>query len=123
MQVFPPVNPPAIASAEASGAPCSLRSARSAIKMKPARSGSPSPGAREPMTVPAQFQVLSGAATGTKYELAKAETRIGRHPDCEVKIDLSAASRFHAHIIKDGEQHYIEDLGSRNKTYVNGKPI
>ncbi|HVJ80808.1 MAG TPA: SpoIIE family protein phosphatase [Planctomycetia bacterium] len=73
--------------------------------------------------MPAQFQVLSGAATGTKYELAKAETRIGRHPDCEVKIDLSAASRFHAHIIKDGEQHYIEDLGSRNKTYVNGKPI
>jgi sigma-B regulation protein RsbU (phosphoserine phosphatase) len=71
--------------------------------------------------VAATLQILNGKTAGTKHPLTHPITRIGRHPDCEIQIDISAASRFHAHVIKDGDGFLIEDLGSRNKTFVNGK--
>jgi phosphoserine phosphatase RsbU/P len=72
--------------------------------------------------VTATLQILNGKTAGTKHSLTHPITRIGRHPECEIQIDISAASRFHAHVVKDGVAYLIEDLGSRNKTYVNGKP-
>ena len=71
--------------------------------------------------VTATLQILNGKTAGTKHPLLQPITRIGRHPDCEIQIDISAASRFHAHVVKDGESYLIEDLGSRNKTFVNSK--
>jgi len=71
--------------------------------------------------VTATLQILNGKTAGTKHPLSQPITRIGRHPDCEIQIDISAASRFHAHVVKDGESYLIEDLGSRNKTFVNSK--
>src|SRR5262249_7167284 len=32
-------------------------------------------------------------------------------------------SRRHAKITRDGKHYFIEDLGSRNKTYVNGRKV
>jgi sigma-B regulation protein RsbU (phosphoserine phosphatase) len=67
------------------------------------------------------MQILNGKTAGTKHILTHPITRIGRHPECEIQIDISAASRFHAHIVQENGAHLIEDLGSRNGTFVNGK--
>src|SRR5207249_752062 len=51
------------------------------------------------------------------------KTVLGRDPNCQVVINGSAVSRAHAHILRAGEKFYIEDLMSRNKTYVNNQEL
>ncbi len=51
------------------------------------------------------------------------ETVIGRHPDCQLIVDEGAISRRHARIYAQQGQLLIEDLGSRNGTYVNNRMI
>lgn len=48
---------------------------------------------------------------------------IGRHPDCEVVIDDNSVSRRHARISCEEGHFYLEDLGSRNGTEINGSQI
>jgi DNA-binding winged helix-turn-helix (wHTH) protein len=50
---------------------------------------------------------------------------IGRDPDCHVWLDVSGVSRRHARIEveRGGERVRIEDLGSKNGTFVNGSPV
>lgn len=45
---------------------------------------------------------------------------IGRGPDCDVVIQDSKASRRHCKLTRNEEGFLLEDLGSRNGTYVNG---
>jgi serine phosphatase RsbU (regulator of sigma subunit) len=48
---------------------------------------------------------------------------LGRHPDCDIVLDAAAVSRQHAQIVTDNGQFLIEDLHSRNGTFVNGQLI
>jgi DNA-binding winged helix-turn-helix (wHTH) protein len=50
---------------------------------------------------------------------------IGRDPDCEVWIDASGVSRRHARIdlVRGGDGMRVEDLGSKNGTFLDGSPI
>lgn len=57
------------------------------------------------------------------FEMTTAETVIGRHPECTFQINSNMVSRKHAKIVKDGNQFVVEDLGSGNGTFVNGKKI
>ena len=45
--------------------------------------------------------------------------RLGRSPDCEVVIEHEGISRMHAVLRMASGRIEIEDLGSRNGTYVN----
>lgn len=69
------------------------------------------------------LQVLSGKNAGTKYDVGPSKIRLGRDPTCEVHIDLNAVSRTHAVIFPDDGRLWIQDLKSRNGTYVNGKRV
>jgi pSer/pThr/pTyr-binding forkhead associated (FHA) protein len=51
------------------------------------------------------------------------ELTIGRLPDNELVIDNPAVSGHHARVFLDGEQYVVEDLRSRNGTYVNEKHV
>ena len=42
---------------------------------------------------------------------------MGRGAECEVCIPAKSLSRAHAVLMVDGGTHFIQDLGSRNKTY------
>ena len=69
------------------------------------------------------LQVLSGKNNGAKFEFHAPISRMGRHPDCEIHIDLGAVSRVHAQVVQEDGKSFIEDLQSRNGTFVNGKKI
>lgn len=73
--------------------------------------------------MPQTIEFVTGDRAGAKVDLTQETVRLGRHPTCEVVIDLNSVSRFHAHLIKEGDQYLIEDLKSRNGTFVNGKKI
>jgi sigma-B regulation protein RsbU (phosphoserine phosphatase) len=66
---------------------------------------------------------LSEPNRGQRFELRERESLLGRHPDCHVVIDVSQISRHHALIKFDGKDYFVEDLGSRNFTYLNGKKL
>jgi hypothetical protein len=59
---------------------------------------------------------LSGA--GLEIVLHQGENLIGRSPDAHVRIDSPKVSRNHAKITIDGDTAMVEDLGSKNGTFV-----
>ncbi|MDZ4848260.1 MAG: SpoIIE family protein phosphatase [Pirellulaceae bacterium] len=71
----------------------------------------------------AYLNALTGTALGKRYELDRIETIMGRHPECHVVLDSGAVSRQHAKIVRDGDRYMLEDLKSRNGTFVNGRLI
>lgn len=60
-------------------------------------------------------------APSDRFELDRDEMRIGRHPDCDIVVDAGAVSRYHAKLLHAGNDWSVEDLGSRNGTFVNGQ--
>jgi hypothetical protein len=55
--------------------------------------------------------------------LTKETTTIGRKPSNDIHIDNLSVSGSHAQVITILEDSFLEDLGSTNGTYVNGKLI
>ena len=55
--------------------------------------------------------------------LTQERTTVGRRPYNDVVIDNLAVSGEHAVIVMSGDDVELQDLGSTNGTYVNGKPI
>jgi DNA-binding winged helix-turn-helix (wHTH) protein len=55
-----------------------------------------------------------------EVDLAEGENLIGRAEDCRLCIHSSTVSRHHARISIKGEEVSIEDLGSKNGTFVGG---
>jgi DNA-binding winged helix-turn-helix (wHTH) protein len=48
---------------------------------------------------------------------------VGRDADAAIQIDARGLSRHHARILVSGDAATLEDLGSKNGTYVNGRRI
>lgn len=71
----------------------------------------------------AHLTAVNGPSTGTRYELVKSVTILGRSPDCDVVLDAGAVSRQHARIVRRGDELLLEDLKSRNGTYLNGQAL
>jgi len=69
--------------------------------------------------VTATLMVRSGPQAGERFNLSRATTRIGRHPDSDVSLDDISVSRRHAEIERQGAEFVLRDVGSLNGTYVN----
>jgi serine phosphatase RsbU (regulator of sigma subunit)/pSer/pThr/pTyr-binding forkhead associated (FHA) protein len=67
--------------------------------------------------------VNNGPESGRRYEIDSGTIVLGRHPDCNVIIDVGAVSRHHAQLVTESDNIYIEDLNSRNGTFVNEQPV
>jgi pSer/pThr/pTyr-binding forkhead associated (FHA) protein len=65
---------------------------------------------------------LNGVVQG-EYDLSKERLTIGRKPENDIPIDNLAVSGKHALVITILDDSFLEDLGSTNGTYVNGKLI
>ena len=69
------------------------------------------------------LHVNNGPEAGKKYELTLPEYILGRHPECTIVIDVGAVSRHHCKVFKENEQYWVEDLKSRNGTFVNEQQL
>ena len=70
--------------------------------------------------------VLLQGETPDPRKIAGDEIVVGRHPDVDVQIESNMVSRRHARLFKDGDEQNpwrVEDLGSGNGTFVNGKRL
>ena len=59
----------------------------------------------------------------TEVPLTKDRTTLGRRPYNDIVIDNLAVSGEHAALQMTGGEVFLEDLGSTNGTYVNGKAV
>lgn len=80
-----------------------------------------------PVTVPVQrfFVVVSQPGTSLRLVVeATGPATVGREPTNTVLLAHPLVSRHHARLgYRDGAGFEVEDLGSRNGTVVNGRPI
>ncbi len=65
---------------------------------------------------------MNGAIQG-EFELDQERFTIGRKPENDIQIDSLAVSGKHSMIITILDDSFLEDLGSTNGTYVNGKLV
>ncbi len=65
---------------------------------------------------------MNGVVQG-EYELNQERLTIGRKPDNDIPIDNLAVSGKHALVITILDDSFLEDLGSTNGSYVNGKLV
>lgn len=77
--------------------------------------------------VPAERLLAGHLAMGARphdtYEMGDQTLLLGRDPDCELVIDDTLASWHHARLTRSGVDWFLEDLGSTNGTFVNGRRV
>ena len=66
------------------------------------------------------FRLIWG---GREVPLAEGENLLGRDPSAAVSIDSATVSRHHARIVIHGSVAALEDLGSKNGTWLRGGRI
>jgi diguanylate cyclase (GGDEF)-like protein len=71
----------------------------------------------------AYLVVVRGRSVGKTYPVTGPEMVIGRAAGVDLQIDDEGVSRFHCKLRQDGNQVFVEDLGSRNGTYCNGERV
>jgi pSer/pThr/pTyr-binding forkhead associated (FHA) protein len=71
----------------------------------------------------AKLVMTSSSGEHQEIPLTKETTTIGRKPSNDIHIDNLSVSGNHAQVITILEDSFLEDLGSTNGTYVNGKLI
>ncbi|MFN8610625.1 MAG: GGDEF domain-containing protein [Vulcanimicrobiota bacterium] len=69
------------------------------------------------------LQVLSGQQAGLVVRLGPYGMTLGRGADCTLVLDEAGISRNHARIVREGDEYWLEDLGSTNGTYVQDQEI
>jgi FHA domain len=63
-----------------------------------------------------------GHEPGRVFDVAAGAT-MGRSDGAEIRVDDPFASSAHARVFSRGELMYIEDMGSTNGTYLNGRQL
>lgn len=66
---------------------------------------------------------MEGEEIKGRWTLAKPATSIGRWEDNDVVVDDRWVSRHHARIHREDEGYVVQDLSSKNGTFVNGRRI
>jgi len=67
--------------------------------------------------------VVSGKSAGRSIAVKRSKFLIGRADECDIRPLSEEVSRRHCAIVVGPESVFVEDLGSRNGTFVNGERI
>jgi sigma-B regulation protein RsbU (phosphoserine phosphatase) len=100
-----------------------IQSGRAAPQSENNASSAPASAHLRGRSIVAYLHVIKGSRPGQVHELRGERMILGRHPSCEIVLDNAAVSRQHAQILNRRGTFFLEDLRSRNRTYVNGSPI
>lgn len=71
----------------------------------------------------ANLVIDTGLMAGRRFELLRDCLVVGRQEGCDLVLKDDTVSRQHARIVRDAGGYFVEDLNSRNGTYLNGKPV
>jgi DNA-binding response OmpR family regulator len=71
----------------------------------------------------AMLILREGQGVGTRWMIDRSDMIIGREEDCDIVLPSRQVSRNHARIRRSGGRHILEDLGSKNGTFVNGQEM
>jgi hypothetical protein len=63
-----------------------------------------------------------GHQPGTSFDVGNGAT-LGRSDGADINVDDPFASSAHARIFPRGDYMYLEDMGSTNGTYLNGRQV
>lgn len=72
---------------------------------------------------PIRLRIQPPEGAASERECASGLLTFGRGSDSDVVISDHAMSRHHARVVGDDQGWFVEDLGARNGTYVNGTRI
>ena len=67
--------------------------------------------------------IHEGEKAGQRCTIGKDEVVIGRGGECDLVLPERQVSREHIRIFRDRDVYYLEDLDSKNGTWVNGRQI
>ena len=67
--------------------------------------------------------VLEGPGAGQRIVIEQQPLIIGREETCDLVIPDRQVSRQHARIRLEADRYVLEDLGSKNGTFVNGQEL
>jgi diguanylate cyclase (GGDEF)-like protein len=71
----------------------------------------------------AYLVVLVGTNVGEMYKISGEDIVLGRGGDTDIRLVDEGISRFHCRIRAEGELLVVEDMHSRNGTFLNGNRI
>src|SRR5688572_19659497 len=71
----------------------------------------------------ASVTVIFGGQEQQTFQLDKPKMVVGREPTCEIHIDNLGISRTHCAFVNKNDAFVVQDLGSSNGTYVNGRKV
>jgi hypothetical protein len=78
---------------------------------------------KEKMAEPPHIVATLTADDGTMHPLLEEEETIGRVPANSIALRDSSVSAHHARVVRTPEGFLIEDVGSRNGTYINSEKL
>jgi len=93
------------------------KQSKTAKPVKPPRQRRPS------RAVPSHLSVTDGPNAGQVVALDGAPLLLGRGTDAALRLDDDYVSTRHARIASNGEQWFVEDLGSTNGTYLGSQRV
>jgi hypothetical protein len=73
--------------------------------------------------MPSAILIDPGDGQGRQVGLVGDRLTIGRRPGNDLRLPHGSVSGSHAALVLDGSTWFVEDLGSRNGTLVNGRKI
>src|SRR3954463_16176727 len=82
----------------------------------------PAPATQKIVEPPHMVATLT-ADDGTMHPLLEEEETIGRTPANSIALRDASVSAHHARVVRTPEGFLIEDVGSRNGTYINSEKV
>ena len=69
------------------------------------------------------LKILTGSMAGQVFHLTEGRHTIGRDESADLVVKSKGVSKEHARFVVLGQSLLVEDLGSRNGTFVNGRRV